>query len=196
MDHVRDPRGQDREVRNVLRHLGLHVSRLIRVSSDLFSLPTSPRAKSKRCRRACCAISLAKSSHGWRARISPRRSCSGSRSPSRLSERRGGPTRAACPPPPASERRRGGGVPVAPARRCRSGVGGRPNARSVPLAKFARPRRGENARPSFDERDEPRQPPAAAASAPADEDRRRPIARARARCTEVAGHPSDRGPPA
>ena len=38
VDHVRDPRGQNREVRNVLRHLGLHVARLIRVSFGPFQL--------------------------------------------------------------------------------------------------------------------------------------------------------------
>ena len=56
--------GKNREVRNVLGHLGLQVARLIRVSFGPFQLGDLPRARSRRCRRACCASSSARRSPG------------------------------------------------------------------------------------------------------------------------------------
>ncbi len=82
----------------------------------------------------------------------------------RHSEARGGkpaePRRAGASSPLPSRAKRDGGEAGSPSRQRdggpRSGVGGKTKREKRPASKFARPRRGENARPSFDERDEPR----------------------------------------
>ncbi len=135
--------GKNREVRNVLRHLGLQVARLIRVSFGPFQLGELAEGEvaevPTRVLRDQLGEQLAQS---WRARISPGRSSSESRS--RRRSRR--PTSEA---PPLPARR-------AAARRGRGrGASRKATSRRREKKRFQRPRRGEGARPSFDERDKP-----------------------------------------
>ena len=152
--------GKNREVRNVLRHLGLHVARLIRVSFGPFQLGRPRRRRSRRGADARAARSARRKARtpGGRGFLRADRAAEARAGAACRAE--GGPSRAACSPPPASEaRRRGGGSPSRQRDGVpRSGAGGKAkrDKPSPEKRKFARPRRGENARPSFDERDEPR----------------------------------------
>ena len=92
--------GKNREVRNVLGHLGLAVNRLIRVSFGPFQLGELAEGRGRGgARRACCASSSARSSRARRARISPRpivrarrrRLARGDARSARASKRRGAP---------------------------------------------------------------------------------------------------------
>ena len=62
--------GKNREVRNVMAHLGLEVNRLIRISYGRSSSANSRKVRSKRSRRGCCASSSARRSPHWQAPIS------------------------------------------------------------------------------------------------------------------------------
>ncbi len=67
--------GKNREVRNVLGHLGLTVARLIRISFGPFQLGESRRRRGRGgAARACCASNSANASSRFRARIFPARS--------------------------------------------------------------------------------------------------------------------------
>ena len=69
--------GKNREVRNVLEHLGLRVNRLIRVSFGPFQLGESAgRRASRKSAPGICANSSASALHRPPAWISPGRSCS------------------------------------------------------------------------------------------------------------------------
>ena len=110
--------GKNREVRNVLRHLGLHVARLIRVSFGPFQLADLADGEVEevptRVLRDQLGEKLARlAGADFSAPIVQRKP--------ELEppvERKVGPRERPAPLPPASEaRRRGGRVPVAPARR-------------------------------------------------------------------------------
>lgn len=143
--------GKNREVRNVLRHLGLHVARLIRVSFGPFQLAELGEGEvdevPTRVLRDQLGEKLARTAGAdFSAPIVQRKSPEEPKPERReVRETRG----ASSPLPPRS----GGEGP---------GVGGKPKREkrekpSPEKKKFHRPRRGENARPSFDERDDPRQ---------------------------------------
>ena len=150
--------GKNREVRNVLRHLGLHVARLIRVSFGPFQLADLAEGGIEevptRVLRDQLGEKLARAAGAdFSAPIVQRKP--------ELEppvERKAGPRERPAPLPPRAKR--DGGEAGSPARQRdgapRSGVGGKTKREKRPPSKFARPRRGENARPSFDERDEPR----------------------------------------
>jgi 23S rRNA pseudouridine2605 synthase len=155
--------GKNREVRNVLRHLNLHVARLIRVSFGPFQLKELGAGEIEevptRVLRDQLGEKLARAAGAdFSAPIVQRK-----QEPDRIDAEpasRERPRRGAASPLPPRAKRDGGeagspsrqrdGVP-------RSGVGGRskPDKSSSEKKKFHRPRRGENARPSFDERDPP-----------------------------------------
>jgi len=61
--------GKNREVRNVMAHLGLEVNRLIAFPTGRSSSANWSRARSRRSRRACCASSSARRSRASRAPI-------------------------------------------------------------------------------------------------------------------------------
>ena len=133
--------GKNREVRNVLRHLGLHVARLIRISFGPFQLAELAAGAIEeiptRVLRDQLGEKLARAAGvDFSAPIVQRK-----REPS--AEREDEAREQTAPLPPRS----GGQA---------SGVGGKQKREKLPPRKFHRPRRGENARPSFDERDEPR----------------------------------------
>ena len=126
--------GKNREVRNVLRHLGLHVARLIRVSFGPFQLGELAEGEvaevPTRVLREQLGEKLAKSA--------------GADFTAPIVERKVEPQVRSAPLPPRAKRDGAEG----------SGVGGKPNRDkpSPEKKKFRRPRRGEGARPSFDER--------------------------------------------
>jgi 23S rRNA pseudouridine2605 synthase len=126
--------GKNREVRNVLRHLGLHVARLIRVSFGPFQ--------------------LGEIEDGGISEVPTRvlRDQLGEKLARLAGADFSGPIVAVTKPqarpaplPPRAKRDGGEG----------SGLGGKPKRETRPAAgsKFHRPSRGEGARPSFDERD-------------------------------------------
>jgi 23S rRNA pseudouridine2605 synthase len=141
--------GKNREVRNVLRHLGLHVARLIRVSFGPFQLGELAEGAidevPTRVLRDQLGEKLARAA--------------GADFAAPIVQRKAEPERAD-PEPGSRERPRRGAPSALPPRAKRDGgegsaVRGKPKREKRPASKFARPRRGENARPSFDERDAP-----------------------------------------
>lgn len=133
--------GKNREVRNVLRHLGLQVARLIRVSFGPFQLGDLAEGEV-----AEVPTRVLRDQLGERLTKAAGANFSGP-----IVERNPQPQKIAPPEKRASPLlpRRGGEG---------SGAGGKPK-RDKPSAekkRFQRPRRGEGARPSFDERDKPR----------------------------------------
>jgi 23S rRNA pseudouridine2605 synthase len=125
--------GKNREVRNVLRHLGLHVARLIRVSFGPFQLGEIAEGEISevptRVLRDQLGEKLARAAGAdFAAPIVARQK----------------PEAPAAPLPPRAKRDSGEG----------SGLKGKRAREKRPLQekKFQRPRRGEGARPSFDER--------------------------------------------
>ena len=149
--------GKNREVRNVLRHLGLHVARLIRVSFGPFQLGEIAVGEveeiATRVLRDQLGEKLARAAGAdFSAPIVQRKQepSAQTRHPDErgtkaAEDRRPG---ASAPLPPRAKRDSGEG----------SGTGGKPKRErlSPEKKKFHRPRRGENARPSFDERDDRR----------------------------------------
>jgi len=142
--------GKNREVRNVLRHLGLHVARLIRVSFGPFQLADLAEGEVEevptRVLRDQLGEKLARlAGADFSAPIVQRKPADEPAVPA-SDGRHARDARA--PLPPRTKRDGGEG----------SGAGGKAkrDKPSPEKKKFARPRRGENARPSFDERDEPR----------------------------------------
>jgi 23S rRNA pseudouridine2605 synthase len=130
--------GKNREVRNVLRHLGLQVARLIRVSFGPFQLGDLAEGEvtevPTRVLRDQLGERLAK--------------MAGADFSGPIAERNKEPEPRSTPLPSRAKRDGGEGP----------GAGGKPK-RDKPSAekkRFQRPRRGEGARPSFDERDRPR----------------------------------------
>jgi 23S rRNA pseudouridine2605 synthase len=135
--------GKNREVRNVLRHLGLHVARLIRVSFGPFQLGELGDGEIEevptRVLRDQLGEKLARAAGAdFSAPILVRR-----QPEERTSEERS--TRRASPPMP----KRSGDE--------RIGDAAKREKQPASQNKFRRPRRGEGARPSFDERDAPRE---------------------------------------
>jgi len=139
--------GKNREVRNVLRHLGLQVSRLIRVSfgpfqlgdileGDIAEVPT-------RILRDQLGEKLAKAA--------------GADFSAPILDREAPRARAAQRPPAADKR---DAAPKTDKQNARPAKGGqhrvrpadRPKKKSTPKSPFHRPSRGEGAKPSFDER--------------------------------------------
>jgi 23S rRNA pseudouridine2605 synthase len=139
--------GKNREVRNVLRHLGLHVARLIRVSFGPFQLGELAEGEvaevPTRILRDQLGEKLAKAAGvDFSAPVIHRKT-----EPQTHDAR---PKHGASAPLPQRAKRDGGEG---------SGVGGKHRRpESGEKKKFQRPRRGENARPSFDDRDRPRGP--------------------------------------
>jgi 23S rRNA pseudouridine2605 synthase len=138
--------GKNREVRNVLRHLGLHVARLIRVSFGPFQLaelaPGAIDEVPTRVLRDQLGEKLARAAGAdFSAPIVVRKQPDEPASKSRPERGRSAPL------PPRAKRDGGEG----------SEVGGRAKREkpSPEKKKFHRPRRGENARPTFDEHDPP-----------------------------------------
>jgi 23S rRNA pseudouridine2605 synthase len=136
--------GKNREVRNVLRHLGLHVARLIRISFGPFQLGElgdgAIEEVPTRVLRDQLGEKLARAAGvDFSAPIVHQREPAQAASEARQERGRSAPL-----PPRSGEEG--------------SGVGGKRKREkpSPEKKKFHRPRRGENARPSFDERDEPR----------------------------------------
>jgi 23S rRNA pseudouridine2605 synthase len=134
--------GKNREVRNVLRHLGLHVARLIRISFGPFQLGELAEGAvaevPTRVLREQLGEKLAKAAGAdFSAPIVQRKP---EPPPKNASQQK----RASSPLPPRAKRDGGEG----------SGVGGHATREQRPAQKnkFQRPRRGENARPAFDER--------------------------------------------
>jgi 23S rRNA pseudouridine2605 synthase len=142
--------GKNREVRNVLRHLSLHVARLIRVSFGPFRLGELAEGAIEeiptRVLRDQLGEKLARAAGAdFSAPIVQRRE------PEQPKPEKGEAreTRGASAPLPSRSGGDGSGVGSKPKREKRE----KP---SPEKKKFQRPRRGENARPSFDERDAPR----------------------------------------
>jgi 23S rRNA pseudouridine2605 synthase len=126
--------GKNREVRNVLRHLGLQVARLIRVSFGPFQLGELAEGEvaevPTRVLRDQLGERLAKAA--------------GVDFSAPIVQRKKEPPAPAAPLPPRAKRSGG------------EGLGGKARPKSATATdkkKFQRPRRGEGARPSFDERD-------------------------------------------
>ena len=137
--------GKNREVRNVLRHLGLHVARLIRISFGPFQLGElgdgAIEEVPTRVLRDQLGEKLARAAGvDFSAPIVHQREPEQPK-PERRDARQ---ARAAPPalPPRSGVERPGEGKP-------------KREKPSPEKKKFQRPRRGENARPSFDERDAP-----------------------------------------
>jgi 23S rRNA pseudouridine2605 synthase len=138
--------GKNREVRNVLRHLGLHVARLIRISFGPFQLGELADGAIEevptRVLRDQLGEKLARAAGAdFSAPIVHQR-------------------KPAQPKPERREQRqtRGEAAPLLPRSRGQArGPEAKPKREkpSPEKKKFQRPRRGENARPSFDERDAP-----------------------------------------
>jgi 23S rRNA pseudouridine2605 synthase len=136
--------GKNREVRNVLRHLDLHVARLIRVSFGPFQLGEIEEGGidevPTRVLRDQLGEKLARAAGAnFSAPILHQRE-SGQPKPERREQRQARGEAAALPP------RSGGELSGGPKR----------EKPSPEKKKFQRPRRGENARPSYDEPDRPR----------------------------------------
>jgi 23S rRNA pseudouridine2605 synthase len=140
--------GKNREVRNVLRHLGLHVARLIRVSFGPFQLGELAEGAvaevPTRVLRDQLGEKLARAAGAdFSAPIIQRKP----ETPDRHPEVRGGkaaePRRTATGDAPSSFE----GRKQRPSR-IKSGTGSQGDAKK----KFQRPRRGEGARPSFEDR--------------------------------------------
>jgi len=134
--------GKNREVRNVLRHLGLHVARLIRISFGPFQLAELGVGEvdevPTRVLRDQLGEKLARAAGAdfsapivQRMQDPPART----RHPEERAAEGGEPRRARSEPPSFEGRKR--------------------PPQDDGKKKFHRPRRGENARPSFDERDAP-----------------------------------------
>jgi 23S rRNA pseudouridine2605 synthase len=131
--------GKNREVRNVLRHLGLHVARLIRVSFGPFQLGEIPEGEVAEVPTRVLRDQLGEKL----ARLA------GADFSAPIIERGKKPEPRSAPLSPRSEAQRRGGA-----------GGGReteseresPPRQPANEKKFQRPRRGEGARPSFDER--------------------------------------------
>jgi 23S rRNA pseudouridine2605 synthase len=143
--------GKNREVRNVLRHLGLHVARLIRVSFGPFQLGEIAEGEVSevptRVLRDQLGEKLARlAGADFTAPIVQRKLESPARHPEVRTPEGREPPRAAAPLPPRAKRD-GGEAP-----------GGKREREKRPMQdkKFQRPRRGEGARPSFDDRGEKR----------------------------------------
>src|SRR3954471_3395206 len=140
--------GKNREVRNVLRHLGLHVARLIRVSFGPFQLGELAEGAidevPTRVLRDQLGEKLARAAGADFAAPIVQRKAEPERADPESSRER--PRRGASAPLPPRAKRDGGEG---------SEVGGKAKREKRPASKFVRPRRGENARPSFDERDTP-----------------------------------------
>jgi 23S rRNA pseudouridine2605 synthase len=135
--------GKNREVRNVLRHLGLQVARLIRVSFGPFQLGELAEGEV-----AEVPTRILRDQLGERLTKLAGANFSGP-----IVERKPEPQKITPPD------KRGASSPLTPRSGGeRSGVGGKPK-REKPSAekkRFQRPQRGEGARPSFDERGKPR----------------------------------------
>jgi len=134
--------GKNREVRNVLRHLGLHVARLIRVSFGPFQLADLAEGGVEEVPTRVLRDQLGEKL----ARLA------GADFSAPIVQRKP----EAEEPTDEARPKRGGATPLHPRSGGEgSGVGGIPKREKRPANRFARPRRGENARPSFDERDRP-----------------------------------------
>ena len=131
--------GKNREVRNVLRHLGLQVARLIRVSFGPFQLGELAEGDvaevPTRVLRDQLGERLAKAA--------------GVDFSAPVIDRKPKPQAPAAPLPARAQR--SGGEESRPPKRREGGLGGK--SKPPTEKKFQRPRRGEGARPSFDERD-------------------------------------------
>jgi len=139
--------GKNREVRNVLRHLGLQVSRLIRVSFGPFQLGDIPEGEiaevPTRILRDQLGEKLAKAAGAdFSAPILDRMT---PRAPAARRPAAGGKRDAV----PQEDKRE-----AAPAKsgKHRTSPADRPRKKPAPKSPFHRPSRGEGARPSFDER--------------------------------------------
>jgi 23S rRNA pseudouridine2605 synthase len=134
--------GKNREVRNVLRHLGLHVARLIRISFGPFQLAELGVGETEevptRVLRDQLGEKLARAAGAdFSAPIVQRK-------PEASVEQEAEARERPVPPSPRVGRKR-------------SGVESKTKVlMSSTGKKFHRPQRGENARPSFDDRDDPR----------------------------------------
>ena len=131
--------GKNREVRNVLRHLGLHVARLIRVSFGPFQLGEIADGAIEevptRVLREQLGERLAKAAGAdFSAAVVERES------------RHGAPRAPLIPPPPAGKGRVGARKEMKPKRS---------EAPSAAKKRFHRPKHGEGARPSSDDRGRP-----------------------------------------
>ncbi len=137
--------GKNREVRNVLRHLGLQVARLIRVSFGPFQLGELAEGEvaevPTRVLRDQLGERLAKAA--------------GVDFSAPVIQRKAEPQAPAAPLP--SRAKRSGGEGSRPPKRSEgeSGVGGGAKRESPEKSKFRRPSRGEGRRDSFDDRDKP-----------------------------------------
>src|SRR2546423_8424002 len=146
--------GKNREVRNVLRHLGLHVARLIRVSFGPFQLGELVEGEIRevptRVLRDQLGDKLARAAGAdFSAPINPRKADSQGRHPEMRGDKAADPrttTEKNTSPSFENRKRRPS--------RITSGIGSQNGGKK----KFQRPRRGEGARPSFDEREKPRRP--------------------------------------
>src|SRR6476659_5495948 len=139
--------GKNREVRNVLRHLGLHVARLIRISFGPFQLGElgdgAIEEVPTRVLRDQLGEKLARAAGvDFSAPIVHQREPAQPK-PERRQQRQ---TRGEAAPLPPRSRGQAPGPEAKPKR----------EKPSPEKKKFQRPRRGENARPTFDERDAPR----------------------------------------
>jgi 23S rRNA pseudouridine2605 synthase len=138
--------GKNREVRNVLRHLGLHVARLIRVSFGPFQLGEIAAGEIEevptRVLRDQLGEKLARAAGADFSAPMVQRRDPEQPKPDRREPRQ---TQDEAAPLPPRAKRDGGDT-------SRS----KRDKASPEKKKFQRPRRGEHARPSFDERDAPR----------------------------------------
>jgi 23S rRNA pseudouridine2605 synthase len=147
--------GKNREVRNVLRHLGLQVARLIRVSFGPFQLGDLPEGEAAevptRILRDQLGEKLAKAAGAdFSAPIVERES----RHPEERVSKGREPRRAAIQTPSFEGRK--GRPPQDDGKRddrkATKHTADRPKKKAVAKSPFHRPSRGEGAKPSFDER--------------------------------------------